>query len=276
MPVKQQRTSRITRDQRRIAAKTARDLVSGIGNVSMHSVLTCESQDRLAPIEVNALRIVIDGWAASMHRTAIPILIHIDEGASDASVRESVLQQLDESVRSQWKRAVQAHRAGIREPVTHDPFSATVDCVEVGHLDGHYLEMLRLHHEGGADRVRGIYGGIAAVIMARRINGISGSYEPGSLTGMEVSAMVPIGDHAALRKSKLDLDRHLPETVLTAMKGRPLGDFIEAGGIDHVEVWEAEARPGNPLAKGIARKPHTRIHLMRDMKTGVASFLSCR
>lgn len=274
MPVRQLRTSRIGRVVREAILSEARSMVEGIGCVTIHAILDSGGAGMFAPTETNALRIVVDGWAASLHRTAVPVLVHVDDGADVTQAVRGMRKEFTSTVRSQLTRWVTAHRAGLAEPHPFDPYGPRAETACVDHLEGHFLEMLRLHHEGGADRIRSFYGDVAAAILARRVHGIGTRFDRGSLANLEISADVPIGEHAVVRRKHLLIDGHLPEIVMAAMKDRPLGDHLVAGGIDHLKVWNVETCPGNPLAHGIALKDHTRIHLMGDMKCGVASFIN--
>lgn len=273
MPVQQVRKSIIRPAVRQAVALAAAEMVADMPHVSIHSVVASDIDDGFSPFETNALRIVIDGISASLHRTAIPVLVKLDSGRNVADAVNSARSQLETVIRSQVTRHVQLHRKGIPVPYAHDPFGYIPDSVVVDHLQGQRLEMLRMLHEGGRAHVRRVYGGIAAMILRRRINGFPGAYEDGAMAGTEISSNLRIGDHSVLHKNKLYIDRHLPETLVTALSGSRLGAYFEIGGLEEIVIWSAETRNGSPIERGIKSRPHTRLHLMGNYKCDVGSFV---
>lgn len=258
MPVRKVRPSAISEDVRHRVKRFAEAMFSDRPHSSIHSVMASDDDDAMAPTETNALRVVIDGWAASLHRTAIPVLVHLD-GDGSRNMEDAVENQLRTALLSQVKRETTAHHAGLPAPVQNDPFSWDDAPIDVEHLDGQQLEIDHMLASGGPAMVREVYGRLARTILVRRRNGVSAAYDGGTMVGTEISARIRIGDHAELKNDTMVLRHHVPETVAEAMRGRPLGRLVEVPGITDAIVETITRHDGNRLSRGLKQHDHSRV-----------------
>lgn len=276
MPVRRPRRSDIAEPARRVALEAARSQFDRMNGVRVHSVLSSEDDHQMAPTETNALRIVIEGWAASLHRTAIPILIHLDADGSRDTAR-TVRKGLATALSSQMARTVKAHRAGIRHPQAHDPFPESgteAPPAAVNHLDGQRYEMDVLIAQGGFERVREVYGTLARDILLRRAAGVSEAYDGGTLVDIEISARIRLGANAELKGDVITVADVFPESVMDAARGRRLGDVVRIDPLGDVPVAEITRHDGNRLSKGLRKVGHSRIALAPVRTTCVGGRIS--
>ena len=270
MPIRKPRASNLDAAVRHQARRIAEAMFADRHPVSIHAVLASDDDHPMAPVESNALRVVIDGWAASLHRTAIPVLVHLD-GDGRRDLAKALEGQLQAALNSQVTRAVDAHRARVPAPLPHDPFRTDGQGppVAVDHLDGQQLEIDHMLAVGGAAMVRRVYGTIARDILLRRAAGVSAAHHAGTLVGTEISARIAIGERAELHRSTLIVTDVIPDTVVEAVRGGPLDLLVDVAGIGGCLVHDVKRHRGNPSSQGLKRRDHTRIEMSYAYKQGL-------
>lgn len=274
MPRRRIRSSDVPSDVRDMVQEMTRAGVEGVTGVRLHAIHASEDDDVLAPVDKSMLRIVLDGWSASFHRSAITLLMQFSSSEKPEQAEEYVRKNLKEMLRIQRKRASNAYVYGIRTPIGDRMIPTEDTILPVHHMDGQHHEMAILMQQGGPERIREVYGRIVADHVRRRSLGDQSKYHLGSLRDIEVSARIRLSDHSALKRDRLVFDRHLPGVLTTAASGRKLGEHFEMPGLEDATIDVIENRRGNPLEEGILSGDHTSITLADGHRTNIGRWIA--
>ena len=205
-------------------------------------------------------RVVVSGWAASLHRCAVHRVVSPSPGATAETLRREVERQLDTLVREQRARASAGWRAaGLRAPVERLPFDQDNDGLDVEHVVTDLATVARLRAEEGDDA--GVRRRISLAVnrhLRQRESVDRNVLEDVRMDRWVLTMPLRLGDRATLEGDRLYLKDRLPETVMQALGGSldglPLSKVVEAPGIDHLTIRSAAC--GRILAGD--RRPYAR------------------
>jgi hypothetical protein len=251
-----------------LVADAAREALAHIPHVDLLHVLGSDDDHPLRTRKAGTYRIVASGWAPSLHRSAVHMVVDTRADREDDVLRRRMPDKLATMMRRQESRARSAGRIlHVDQPVERHPFEDDGADIDVEHVvtDAATIAVLR-HEEGddGAVRRR-----IARAVNRHLRHGEGLATKPLAEVTMDrwvLRMPLALGARATLDGDLLFLQDRLPETVATALgalEGRPLSTIVAAAGMDHMTIRTiADGQVFGGDARAYARNSATVIDLL--------------